>query len=635
MGLTLKKQISVIDFETDAIQERPRHPPMSNGVAINHKGKSRYYAWGHPSDNGIYELDGRGGVKLLRGRKDPRFEAQALMWEIYDSDCDILFHNSKFDLDVAEKHHELPLPDWFRVHDTLFRLFLVNPHMKSLSLKPASEEILGLKPDEQDEVRDWLVDNGVIGRNENHGAHICKAPGNVVGKYAIGDVDRTLALHLHKRLSLDAGMTRAYDRERQLVQILLRNEREGMRVDVDALTRDIPVYARAHEKVEGWLRRALGSRDLNFDDDKSVGDALFESKIVTDWVWTKGGKNRAPQRSVARANMTADRFNDKRVFQALDYRNRLQTVMSMSMVPWLAQAGGSGKIHTEWNQVRQSSDDGSTKGVRTGRLSCSRFMNISKKYTGHTHPKFLGLPELPLVRRYILPDKGHVWLHRDYKQQEFKVLAHFEDADLKAAYLQNPNMDQHDAMMVRLQAQGYDVVRDTAKMVNLAILYALGIQSLAVKLKMSEDDARKIKNATKAAMPGVAALEAEVKARACRGEPVRTWGGRLIYCKPPSVAKTGPRKGQEVTYEYTLLNHLIQGSSADCTKEAIIQHDAARKGSRLLVPVHDEINISAPEKYADREDQTLKRVMEGVEFDVAMLTDPKRGSSWGNLKAVD
>lgn len=619
------KQPITIDFESEAIQSRPQYPPKPVGVAIKWPGKkARYYAWGHPIKNNCTYDD-----------------AQRALSEVWDSGLQVLCHNAKFDLDVAETHFGLPALPWDRVHDTLFILFLKDPHAASLSLKPSAERILGMPPEERDAVKDWLVEHKVIGSNENVGAHICKAPGDLVGRYANGDVDRTLKLFLKLYPTLDQGMRQAYDRERRLLPILLRNERQGLRVHHSRLVRDIELYRGALGVVEASLRKKLKAPGLNLDDDKGVGDALFNAKIVTDWVWTKGGAGRAPQRSVAKDNLGQERFRDQKVWAELDYRNRLKTQLSQSMEPWLAQAelshslGLGHRIYTEWNQVRQAHGK-ETVGTRTGRLSCSRFMNITKKFKGHTHPKWLKVPKLPLVRTYILPEMGHVWLHRDYKQQEFKWLAHFEDADLKAAYLADPSLDQHDAMQARLKAESFDFDRDVAKFSNLAILYALGGEMFAKKTGLPRAVADKVRLATKRAMPGVALLEAEVKRRARNGEPVRTWGGRLLYCKPPSVAKTGARKGEEVTYEYALLNHLIQGSAADNTKEALIRLDDELSGTeaRLLVTVHDEINISAPAELADIYSATLGRVMESIECDVALLTDEKRGPNWGSLEAV-
>ena len=135
---------TTIDFETQAISPRPHYPPVPVGVAIWEPGrKPEYLAWGHPTENNCTLAQAKTKLKALWGRE-------------------LLFHNAKFDLDVAETHLGLPLPPWERVHDTLYLLFLHNPHALSLSLKPASESLLGMPPEEQDAVKAWLLAQGII-----------------------------------------------------------------------------------------------------------------------------------------------------------------------------------------------------------------------------------------------------------------------------------------------------------------------------------------------------------------------------------------------------------------------------------------------------------------------------------------
>ena len=103
------------------------------------------------------------------------------------------------------------------------------------------------------------------------------------------------------------------------------------------------------------------------------------------------------------------------------------------------------------------------------------------------------------------------------------------------------------------------------------------------------------------------------------------------------MMKTGAKKVQ--TYEYKMINYLIQGSSADCTKQAIINyHHAlkyARTSARFLITVHDEINFSAPEKQMTKEMKRLSDCMEDVDFHVPMLSDGSTGPNWGTLKKVE
>ena len=602
-----------VDFETEAIQPRPKYPPKPVGVSIKHDGApARYYAWGHPEANNCTLAEGR--------------EALLKVWE---SGEPLLFHNGKFDLDSAEVHLGLPLPPWQRVHDTLYLLFLFDPYAASLSLKPSAERILGMKPEERDEVFEWLEAHGYIhstmrkGKRvwqKDAGAYICKAPGDLVGRYAVGDVDRTWALYQHFAPKLDEGMTRAYERERRLMPVLLANERTGMRVDLGAIEWAIPRYRDALTKCDAWIRERLGKADLNIDSDPELAEQLALMGEVTEWKLTKTGR-----RSVSKKNLTPDMFRTPALAQALGYRNRLLTVMANSLEPWAAMASANhGYITTEWNQVR-----GDDTGARTGRLSCSRLMNITKRWgDGYVHPVHLDVPELPLVRDYVLPDEGGKFLHRDYKQQEFRVAAHFEDGPLCQAYNEDPDLDIHvHTQKLIHELLGRDVDRGHVKVVGFGRIYGMGKGTMAERLGITEDEAGALIRAHRAALPGVAKLEQEVKRRVGQGLPVRTWGGRLYHAEPPKEVD-----GVLRSFEYRVLNYLIQGSAADCTKEALIRYDQAKKHGRLMVTVHDEINISAPAEHAESEMKILKDVMASVEFDVPMLSDGKVGSCWGRLE---
>lgn len=606
-----------VDFETEGIEDRPKYPPRPVGVAIWEQGKKpRYMAWGHPAKNNCSRDD---AARVLRD-----------LWK-----QPLLFHNAKFDLEVARQHFGLALPPWDRVHDTLFLLFFKDPHSPSLSLKPSAERYLKMPPEEQDAVRDWLVAHDVIAKNQGPGPHICKAPGDVVGRYAVGDVVRTRKLFDLLYPELDARQRVAYDRERRLMPILMDNERDGMSFDVPRAEKDLDVYGKAMESSEIWLRKRLKAKDLNLDADADVAEALDKNKIVTDWTWTKGGNGRAPQRSVAKANLGMEKFHDKEVYRVLGYRNRLQTVLSLNLRPWLATAQASGgKIYTDWRQVRQAMGGDETGGARTGRIACSRWMNVSKdfydKSDGYEHPTKLAVPELPLVRKYLIADPGQMFVHLDYSQQEFRILAHYEDADLKAAYQHNPRIDYHEMMQARIkEITGEVYERRAVKTLNFGILYGMGGALLAARLRKPVEVAYRLRAAAKAAAPGVQDLDTELKRLGAAGEPIRTWGGRIYYCEPPRYVEKYKRV---MDFGYKLLNYLIQGSAADCTKEAIIRYADVRRDGRMLVTVHDEINISVPRKAAKAEAKRLREAMESIEFDVPMLTDTEYGPSWGELK---
>src|SRR5574343_609929 len=178
---------ATVDFETFKIRSRPTYPPVPVGVSIKLWGKpARYYSWGHPTKN-----------NCTWG------EARRALQAVWTSPNGVLFHNGKFDVDVAEVHMGLEIPRWDQIHDTMFLLFLDDPHQFELGLKPSAKRLLGIEPEERDEVVEWLVKTQPIpnvrigrGRQSKHpaGAYIAYAPGDLVGRYANGDTDRTEAL---------------------------------------------------------------------------------------------------------------------------------------------------------------------------------------------------------------------------------------------------------------------------------------------------------------------------------------------------------------------------------------------------------------------------------------------------------
>jgi DNA polymerase I-like protein with 3'-5' exonuclease and polymerase domains len=612
----------VLDFETQAIERRPAYPPVPVGLSIQRPGerKPRYFSWGHPTGNNC-------------GKED----ATVVLDAAWESKYPLLMQNSKFDIDVAETHFDLPRLPWERIHDDLFLLFLHDPHAASLSLKPAAERILGMPPEERDAVRDWLVDHKIAQKNQKDwGAHIAQAPGDVVGPYANGDVTRTKLLfeRLYPEIA-ERGMLGAYDRERRLMPILLETERRGIRVDLRRMERDYLVYRVALATADRWLRKKLRSPNLNLDADKDVGDALDREGIITAWTWTKGGHGRPPQRSVAKKNMPLTIFNNAEVASVYGYRGRLQTCLSMFMETWLEMARETGGvIHTTWNQVRQSHGNDNI-GTRSGRLSSSpNFQNISKDFEhgrtdGYRHPAFLGVPPLPLMRGYLLPDKGCTWARRDINQQELRLTAHYENGPLMQAYLNNPRLDVHSIVSEGItRIMGITFERTRVKNFVFQNIYGGGITAVTAALGCDRKTAESVVGVLMAVLPGYKKLLDECRHRGTRA--IRTWGGREYYCEPPAYRKKYKRV---MTYDYKRLNYLIQPSAADVTKEVIIRYDAAAgRESRFMLTVHDEFDVSMPKGKERQEMKLLRDCIQSIETDVPMLSDGETGPNWARLR---
>lgn len=599
----------VIDFETEAIQSRPEYPPTPVGVSILENGVAKYYSWGHPTGNNC----------TLR-------DAMRALSRIWSSRKPLVFHNAAFDLAVAYEKLGLPELAWDRVHDTLFLAFLDNPHAMKLDLKSLADAYCGMAPTERDELKDWIIANVPEARRakKQWGAHIAKASGDLVGRYADGDTKRTLALFevLYPRIQ-QAGMQRAYDRERKLLPILMRNTREGIPVDVAALRADVQKYRDVITTLDAWILTRLGlpadtpKEVFNIDSDEQLADKLDEAGLADGWELTAKG-NRSTSGDALNKHLT-----DRELYAALQYRGPLITCVHTFMENWLATAEASGGlVFVSWNQTR-----GPNVGARTGRLSSTpNFQNIPTDLEGVNAARPPWCPELPKVRKYIIAPEGYVILDRDFNSQELRVFAHYEDDKLAAQYAENAEADLHQFVSDMITAMGTPVTRKMAKTLNFLTIYGGGVGKLAMQLGVDVATATRIKVAYVQLLPALKELNAAMRRRARDGQPITTWGGRVYYVEPPKTVN-----GQLRQFDYKLLNVLIQGSSADITKDAIIAYDATRGESRLLLNVHDQIVLLCKVGHEQEEMRKLKAVMNGIQLDVPMLSSGEWGTNWQEL----
>ena len=605
------------DMETMPIEELPEYPPKPIGLSIYVEGQEpRYICWGHLEDN--------------NGTEDEAKSLLAQYWN--DPQAELIAHNDPFDSLVAHVHWGFSLTERTIAHDTMVMAFLCDPHALNYQLKPLAKKLLGMEPEEKDEVADWLKAKGYMKKAAKEiGELIYLAPGTLVGKYANGDTIRTMELFkFYKGKIEEQGMWEAYRREMTLQPIMLKNTRDGICVDVARLTCDVKMYDDALARIDKLLFQMLGCEPFNINSDTQLADAIDKAHPGLVWAKTATGK-----RSTSKANMekTLEGLTGK-LLAVMQYRASIHTCVNTFMRPWLIQAThkkGNGRIRCQWNTTR--SDNG---GARTGRLSSSpNFQNLptleSAKFKAvlRLHAEWLKdeFPPLPNVRSYIIADEGSVLCGRDYSGQELRVLAHFEDGVMVENYRKNPRMDMHQmASDMILELTGLTVSRKQTKTVNFAITYGSGLATLASSLGCTVDEAKVIKDAYLQVLPGIARLNEILKHRAANDRPIRTWGGRVYYVEPPRFVD-----GRWRTFAYKLLNVLVQGSSADITKEACIRYAQRRIHGRLVLCVHDEIVICCPKEYAHAEMLILQQCMESVELDVKLVTDGEYGQNWFEL----
>ena len=620
----------VLDFETHGIQKRPEYPPEPVGLAVRHEdGTRQYFSWGHPTRNGVW------GAGTSRADLSARRHALLILQDAWCGNYGpVLFHNAAFDVEVAQVH--FGLHGWpVEYHDTLFLAFLNDPRAVTLSLKPQAEKWCGIKPAARDALFEWLAKHvpEVAKNPKRAGEFIWRAPGDLVGRYAMTDVQMTYKLWrvLTERVAA-AGMSEAYLTELALAPILNDMERCGIRVDVPRL-----------KKLQGAMVRMLGDLDIrifkrlgqviNLDSPAQLGKTLKRKGLLKWTTETSTGKQSAAM------DVLRETCKDQNLVEMLGVRSAANKYLTTFIEPWVAQAERcDGRLLPSFSQVRNSEDERrGIRGTRTGRLSCAdpnlqqipadvdesknaETLRLMALWLGdYGVPKFLGL------RDYFLPDPGKLWASLDYNQQEVRILAHWEQGALCALYNSNPHLDVHsDVRKQILDRTGLDFPRKFVKTVVFGLLYGMGVPKLAAQLGIPEEDARTLRDAVLDVLPGVKKLMKQ-----CSAAPTITTLGGRIYPVETRVVEDRDGLRQKMSFAYKQLNYRIQGSAADQTKQAMLAAVRLNCG-RLALQVHDELVFMVDSR---KDANRLARAMESIALNVPVVVEPKLSAkTWARVK---
>ena len=616
--MALPTTLVVIDFETYGIGSRPdEYPPVPVGYAYRlPDGTARYTAWGHPTKNNC--------------SRDTAW--QHLCWLATEFDG-FICHNWPFDAAVAAERMGQSLTG--QVHDTMALAFLEYPYSTSFSLKPLAEKHLGMSPEEQDAVAAWLIEHQPVAgtkiTKKNFGAYIAFAPGDLVGAYAIGDVERTWRLFEKLYPQVEAhSMLDAYHREMRVLLITVAAEHRGVPVNADLICED---GLRFEQMITDCEQRIRGA--LKFDGNLDSGDDLAVAVERTFGVTlpkTATGRSQTNKAALEAA------ITDPHVLADLRYHAALSYDLSTYMGPLVeASQRNGGWVHPQWNSTRQADDWKRGGGARSGRFSSSpNFQNLRdpENHLALLHKLQKMNPaaayDLPVIRRYIEAPEGMVLFGRDYSQIELRITAHYEDGPMAEHYRADPTWDLHQFVIDRVQTMfGKTLSRRLAKNIGFGVIYGAGGGAISDQAGIPYDEAVEFKQMYLEALPSLRGLMQEVQTRGRNAGFVTTLGGRRYYAEPPRVINDVKR-----TFEYKLLNYLIQPSAADLIKQAMVDWGS----DHFIMTVHDELVGLCDSGQAGVQMERLRVAMDENKLvkalDVPVFSEGYVGANWAETMEV-
>ncbi len=413
---------------------------------------------------------------------------------------------------------------------------------------------------------------------------------------------------LKLRLSDESERELLKNIEMPLSLVLSNMEKEGFLVDAEGIRKFGESLTVRIADLEKSVYEAVGY-EFNLNSPKQLADALFVKLGLPAKKKTKSGFSTS-------AEVLEELKEFHPVGDLLEYR-QLAKLKSTYVEGLLAVISDDGRIHSTFNQTE----------TRTGRISSSEpnLQNIPVR-------KELGRE----LRKFFVAREGCVLVDADYSQIELRVLSHMaNDRRMIDTFLSDGDIHTSTAAKVFgvEESQVTPLMRSRAKAVNFGIVYGIGAFSLAKDLKISFAEAKSYIKSYMETYSGVAEYMEKTVERAKIDGYAKTLFGRRRPLPELSASSAVTRSfGERVAR-----NMPVQGTAADIIKIAMINVEKALKDaglcSKLILQIHDELIVEAPESEAQRAAEILKHEMEhAVELSVPLTADCHTGKTWFEAK---
>ena len=501
-------------------------------------------------------------------------------------------HNVKFDRSVL---HRYGIGFASVPHDTMLAHYCLDAAARH-GMDTLSEQYLSYRP---------IPITALIGEKERGKEQLSMAAlkPEEIRDYAAEDADVTLRLEDVLR----PQAPKALETEEQLVKILIEMEREGVKINVEAL-KD---YGRTLDReILSLTQEILVYADPGFNPDspKQLGELLFGK------LGLEGGKKTASGQ-YSTDEKTLSKLVDVHpiIAKILEYRQLTKLKSTyVDKLPTLIDENG--RVHTTYAQAF----------TETGRLSSS-------------DPNLQNIPirteRGKMIRQaFVARDKKHVLISADYSQIELRLMAAFaQDKAMLEAFRNGEDIHRDTASRV------YDVMpmfvtpeqRAKCKMVNFGIIYGISAFGLSQRLKVPRKEASNLIDTYFKLYPSVKTYMDKAIAEAREKGYAETILGRRRTLRDINSRNATARQAAE----RDAINTPIQGSAADLIKVAMVKVDRAFKAenlrTKMVLQIHDELVFDTPLEEVEKVKAIVTREMTtALDFGVPLDVGLGVGQNW-------
>ena len=527
-----------------------------------------------------------------------------------------VFHNALYDLGWLRAEG---IEVKGKIVDTMIAAPLLDENRKWYNLNSLARDYLGEFKDEK------LLKSAADEFGVDPKSGMWKLPPRYVGKYAEQDALITLKLwdNLRKKITQEECSS-IFELETSLLPVLFEMKTKGVRVDVD----------KAHKT----------KKDLTKIEKSLIDEIVKETGVVVEpWVATSVAKVfdavGLPYSRTEKSNapMFTKQFLSNQTHPIAQKIIKIREInkANTTFVDTILEHSHNGRIHCDFHSLR--SDGG---GTVTGRFSSS---NPNLQQIPARDPEIK-----KLIRGLFIPEEGHKWGSFDYASQEPRWLVHY--CATLTGVDKHPLIDDvvkmyHDgnADFHQMVADMANIPRKQAKTVNLGIMYGMGKGKLANVMDIDTDEASKLLETYNQKVPFLRSLSDKAMDRAASTGVIRTWLGRKCrfdMYEPVSygfnkalpmkeaIKEYGEKGRVRRAFTYKALNRLIQGSSADQTKKAMVE--CYKEGLCPTLTVHDELCFNIEnQKQADKIVEIMTTCIPDLK--VPFEVDTALCNNWGEV----
>ena len=483
--------------------------------------------------------------------------------------------------------------------------YILNPTNNKLELKNIAMEYLELDIDEyigteeDDQKQMTLFDNNVEDNkkdSEKYNLYV----------YIIDKINDIIIEKLKDTNSFDLYT----NIDIPTIEVLSSMQWNGMYVDEDELN-EFGKELTSQIEILTKVIHEMAGEEFNINSTKQLGEILFEKMQLPVIKKTKNGY------STDVDVLEKLKREDPIIGKILEYRQlmKLNSTYVEGLKPFINPK--TKRIHSFFHQTITA----------TGRISSTEpnLQNIPTRFE-------LG----KRVRKVFKPAEGKVYVDADYSQIELRVLAHIsEDKHMIQAFENNEDIHKQAASKV-FKTPIEEVTkeqRSNAKAVNFGIVYGISDFGLGEQLGISRKKAKQYIDEYLNEYAGIKEFMENIIEKTKEKGYVETLFHRRRYVPELNSKNYMVRQfGNRVA-----MNTPIQGTAADIMKIAMINVNKELKNrgleSKIVLQVHDEMMIEAPESEKEEVKQIMKQEMESaIKLKVPLIADISEAKNWYDCK---